>query len=226
MCRLPPPARSSLTPEAQLVWDTIGGPRVANGGGPSTGPYGVLIRHAALAEQVEALGRALRFRGELDGATRELAILTAGRELGAQFEWYAHEPIARREGVRPEAIELVRAGGASADLQPHERIVVNVVRSLYQTRSVPDGLYQRAISELGEVKLIELVTLAGFYGLIGFLLLGFEVEPPAGATFFRSGDGPLNDAKRSASRAVSPAVNDTTPIGRHLVGLRRIALLA
>ncbi len=101
MSRLPAPTRDALPPEGQRAWDVIAGTR---GGVP--GPYGVLIRHPALAERVAALGTILRFEGALPGADRELAILTAGRELGARFEWHAHEPLARQEGVRPEADDV------------------------------------------------------------------------------------------------------------------------
>ncbi len=181
MSRLPPPRREDLPEEGQRVWDQIAGPR---GGMGAIGPYGILVRHPALAERVEALGRLLRFGGTLPGADRELAILTAGRELGARFEWYAHEPIARREGTRPEAIAAVRDRTPLDALAPREQIVIACVRALYRDRALPDGLYAQAVAALGETGVIELVTLAGYYGLIGFVLLGFGVEPPEGSATF------------------------------------------
>ncbi len=181
MGRLPPPKREELPEDGQRVWDQIAGPR---GGMGAVGPYGVLVRHPALAERVEALGSLLRFGGTLPGADRELAILTAGRELGARFEWYAHEPIARREGARDVAIAAVRERAPLDGLTPREQVIIASVRALYRDRALPDGLYARALAELGETGLIELVTLAGYYGLIGFVLLGFAVEPPEGSTTF------------------------------------------
>ncbi len=56
-----------------------------------------------------------------------------------------------------------------------------MVHSLYRTRSLPNQLYQRALAEFGEAQLVELVTLAGYYGMIAFVLLGFEVEPAPGS---------------------------------------------
>ena len=62
-------------------------------------------------------GDYLRFHGTLPGADRELAILTTARELDVRYEWQAHEPIARREGAAPEAIEVARSRGAAESLR-------------------------------------------------------------------------------------------------------------
>ena len=67
------------------------------------------VRHhdpqpADLSDRVAELGAQLRFRSSLTGAEKELAILTAGREVEAGYEWVAHEPLGLKEGTRPEAI--------------------------------------------------------------------------------------------------------------------------
>jgi 4-carboxymuconolactone decarboxylase len=131
---------------------------------------------------VAALGELLRFHSLLSGADRELAILAAGREVGAVYEWSAHEPLALREGTRPEAIDAVRNEQPLEGLQPREALIVSVVRALYQEHRLNDELYARAEGELGRAALVELVTLAGYYGMIGFVLNAFEVPLPAGAT--------------------------------------------
>ena len=98
MPRLEPPTREALLPADQAIWDEIVGSR-----GRVIGPYLPLMKVPALAQRVAALGEQLRFHSLLPAADRELAILATGREVGAKFEWAAHEPIARREGTRSEA---------------------------------------------------------------------------------------------------------------------------
>jgi 4-carboxymuconolactone decarboxylase len=176
MARLPEPKREDLRPNAQAVWDRIGESR-----GGVRGPHEMLMHAPELAAAVSGVGDYLRFHGLLPGADRELAILTAGREVEARYEWHAHDPIARREGTRPEAIEVVRGKASTDELQPRERLIIQVVRSLFRTHSIPDGLYQAALNELGREQLIELTALVGYYGLIGFVLNGFEVDLPANA---------------------------------------------
>jgi 4-carboxymuconolactone decarboxylase len=180
MARLENPTREQLDPDGQQVWDRIWKSR-----GAVQGPHSVLLHVPPLADRVGELGDYLRFHGILPGADRELGILSAGRELGARYEWQAHEPIARREGVRPEAIEIVRAKGSLDGLSSRERVIVEVVRSLFREHVLPAELFQRALAELGRERLVELVALAGYYGLIGVVLNGFEVDLPAtaGPTF-------------------------------------------
>lgn len=176
MTRVPEPRREELDPEARSVYDRIAATR-----GATRGPYGVLLHHPALAERVAALGEQLRFRSTLPGADRELAILAAGREAEAPYEWAAHEPIARREGTRPEAIAVLRDGGPTDGLLPREAVIVDTVRALYRRRGLTAAEFARAEAELGRRGLVELVTLAGYYGMIGGILNAFEVALPPGA---------------------------------------------
>ena len=177
MARLPEPAREQLAPDAHAVFADI----VRSRGG-ARGPFAMLLHHPALAEKVAALGEQLRFHSTLPGADRELAILTAGREVEALFEWAAHEPLGLREGTRPEAIAVVRERGDTGGLQPREALIIDTVRALYREHRLTDEQYARAEQEFGRQALVELVTLAGYYGMIGFVLNAFEVELPAGVT--------------------------------------------
>ena len=89
-----------------------------------------------------------------------------------------HEPHAREAGTRPEAIEAVRANGPLDGLTARERLLVEIVRSLFRAHTLPEDLFARGRAELGDKQLVEAVTLAGHYSLIGFVLNGFAVPPP------------------------------------------------
>jgi 4-carboxymuconolactone decarboxylase len=174
--RLPSLTRDQLDPDAQAVWD-----RVASSRGSVRGPHAFLMYQPALADRVAELGSQLRFRGGLSGADRELAILTAGREVEAAYEWAAHEPLGLKEGVRPEAIEVLRHQRTTTELEPREALIVDTVRALYRDHQIPDDLYARAEDTFGKHGLVELVVLVGYYGMIGFVLNAFEAELPPGA---------------------------------------------
>jgi 4-carboxymuconolactone decarboxylase len=177
MTRVPEPTREQLDADAQAVYDQIAATR-----GALRGPYGVLLHHPPLCERVGALGEQLRFRSGLSGPDRELAILTVGREIEAAYEWVAHEIIARREGTRPEAIAVVLDGRPTAALTPRESVIVDTVRALYRARRLTQAEFARAEAELGRRNLVELVTLAGYYGMIGAILSAFDVDLPPGAS--------------------------------------------
>lgn len=186
MTRIPEPTREALSAEGKAVYDGI-----AQSRGALRGPYGVLLHHPALAERVAQLGEQLRFRSLLSGADRELAILAAGREHEAPYEWAAHEPIALREGTRAEAIAAIRENGPTTGLHPREALIVDTVRVLLREHRLTAAQFTRAEAELGRPGLLELVTLAGYYGMIAGILNAYEVDLPPGASppFGRGAEG-------------------------------------
>lgn len=173
MTRLPDISKDALTPKQMEVWEKISETR-----GTVSGPYGILLRMPHLAELMAALGDYFRDESVLSGADRELAILAAAREIGSPYEWARHEALARKEGARSEAIESLRLMSFNK-LTQRELIIVEVVQSLFRTKIVPQLLFDKALRELGENRLVELVTLSGFYCSIAFIIMAFEVALPA-----------------------------------------------
>lgn len=176
MARLPALSRDDVDAEAQGIWDEVVGSR-----GSMRGPMHLLMHHPVISGRVAALGAQLRFNGILSGADRELAILTAGREVESVYEWAAHEPLGLEEGVRPEAIEVLRHQRSTDGLEGREKLIIDAVRTLYREHRLSDDLYGRVEAELGRQGTVELVVLAGYYGMIGYVLNAFEQELPAGA---------------------------------------------
>jgi len=179
MSRIPRATRDTIPPEAQATWDRIAAVRPG-----LQGPYGILMRVPALAELVAAEEDYFRLDAALSAADRELVVLAALRELEGHYGWTRHEPRAREEGTRAEAIEAVRAMAAVDGLTPREQVLVELVRTLLRTRTLPDALFARALAELGQQQLVEVVALVGHYGLIGLILRGFAVPAPEGSVTF------------------------------------------
>ena len=177
MARLPALSRDDLDANGQALWDSLISSR-----GYIGGPTACIMHHPELAAKSTPLGSQLRYNGVLAGADRELTILTAGREVEAVYEWHAHEPIGREVGVSNEAIEVLRNQQPTASLGEREALIIDVVRSLYREHKLSDDLYARAEKMLGRKALVEMIVLAGYYGLIGFVLNAFEVDLPEGAT--------------------------------------------
>jgi 4-carboxymuconolactone decarboxylase len=92
-----PDLRWEQMSEAQKrVHDSLaGGPR-----GGVRGPFGPLMRSPELADRVRALSDYLRFNTSLPARLNELAILITARFWGAEYEWYAHKPLASKAGSK------------------------------------------------------------------------------------------------------------------------------
>lgn len=177
--RIPRATRDTIAPDAQAVWDRLEAVRPG-----LQGPYAMLMHVPALAARVADEEDYFRLDAALSAADCELVVLTALRELEGHYGWTRHEPRARQVGTRAEAIEAVRAKAAVDGLAPRDQLLIEVTRTLLRERGLPDALFARALAELGQQQLVEVVVLVGHYGLIGFVLNGFAVPAPAGSTTF------------------------------------------
>jgi len=91
-----------------------------------------------------------------------------------------HEPLARQAGLTAETIDAIRARKRPDLQRDDERVIYDLVSELLKTKTVSTATFERAKSVLGRDGVIEAVSCAGFYGMIGFVLNTFEVPPQPG----------------------------------------------
>ena len=151
-----------------------------NSEGGMSGPFNAWLRSPVLGDAAQRVGETVRFESALPPQLRELAILIVAAKWKAQYEWWAHERIARREGLDEKVIENVKAETRSDSSNPTEAVVYNFARELLDEHRVSDNLYDEAIELLGETGVVELVILLGYYTLVSMTLNVFEVPVPAG----------------------------------------------
>ena len=145
-----------------------------------SGPFNPWLRSPVLGDAAQRLGETVRFESALPPQLRELAILVVAAKWKAQYEWWAHERIARREGLDKRIIESVKAETLPDFSNPTEAVVYNFARELLDEHRVSDNLYDEAIELLGETGIVELVILLGYYTLVSMTLNVFEVPVPTG----------------------------------------------
>ena len=148
--------------------------------GGMSGPFNAWLRSPVLGEAAQRLGETVRFESTLPPQLRELAILIVVAKWKAQYEWWVHERIARREGLDVRIIESIKAETSPDFSDPTEAVVYNFARELLAEGRVSDNLYDEAVELLGEVGIVELVILLGYYTLVSMTLNVFEVPVPAG----------------------------------------------
>ncbi len=173
--RFPPIPREQLDDAQRAVFDAIAsGPR-----GGVVGPFNVLLRApAAISDAAQRLGAGLRFTGALNDRLREIAILTVSRRWSAQFEWFAHHPIAVTAGVDPAPLERLRQGGDPGFTDATEQLVWRLSRAVLDRGRLDDAEFAAGRDALGEAQLVELLTVLGYYTLLSFILNVGEVAVP------------------------------------------------
>jgi 4-carboxymuconolactone decarboxylase len=144
------------------------------------GPFDVWLHSPEFGSVVQRFGEHVRFRTSLPARVSELAIILCARFWRAQYEWYAHAPIAQRAGLPPTVIEAIRVGIYPELETEIDRTVYSMCQELLCHGRVSDTNYENAYRLLGKSALIELVGLLGYYTLVAFTVNAFSVEAPAG----------------------------------------------
>src|SRR3989441_11356125 len=111
--------KSDVSAEHHAVVDAV-----VNVFGTVRGPFSMLLHSPKLAERVLPLVTFFRDESIVAPKLRSLAILTAVREREAAYVWAAQVAAARKNGVREEAIDLLRAKGDAGKLPADERDIV------------------------------------------------------------------------------------------------------
>ena len=143
------------------------------------GPFAVWMHAPEFGDLAQKVGAHCRYKTALPPRLSEFAILCTARLWRAQYEWFAHAPMAEKGGVKPKTIANLRAGRAPKSAQKDERAIYDFVQELYKTRRVSDRTYKRVHSLLGDQATVELVGILGYYVMISMTLNVFRMMPPA-----------------------------------------------
>jgi 4-carboxymuconolactone decarboxylase len=174
--RFPQPAMEQLNAEQQAVATEVLKQSSAGLGGP----YGMLIKSPELLKRYLLMTDYLRQKTSLPRRLNEMAILLEARLWDAQYEWWAHEPLARKAGLSEAIISDIREGKRPGAMQPDEAIVYEVVTELLNKRQLSDDSFGKARQILGEQQVIDLVAVAGFYVMVSSVIIAGRVGIPNG----------------------------------------------
>lgn len=141
------------------------------------GPFGPLLNSPEVGGRIARLGTYVRYENTLPGDVRELAIITTARAFDCAFEWAAHEPIAREEGVKDETVEAVARRAPLSEIPPDGRLVVRYARELLTDHRIADETFDAAKDRFGVEGVTDLTATVGFYSMIACVLNAFEVRP-------------------------------------------------
>jgi len=144
------------------------------------GPFAVWMHAPEFGHLAQALGGHCRYKTALSPRLSEFAILCTARQWRAQYEWFAHAPMAEKAGVKSNTIEDLRLGRVPKSAPRDERAIYDFIQEIYKTRRVADRTYRRIHSLLGDAATVELVGILGYYALISMTLNVFRMMPPEG----------------------------------------------
>lgn len=142
------------------------------------GPFAAWLHAPVFGDLAQRLGAHCRYGTALAPRLSEFAILCTAYLWRAQYEWYAHAPMAERAGVSAKTINDLKAGRTPKSAQKDERAIYEFMRELYKTKRISDRSYAKVHSFLGDAAMVELVGILGYYVMISMTLNVFRMMPP------------------------------------------------
>jgi 4-carboxymuconolactone decarboxylase len=186
--RIPKLAPSALDDEQRALYDAITGGRRAEGPqlfrladseGRLEGPFNAFLLQPRLGSALQALGSSVRYDTGLGERCREIAILAVAAHWRSDFEWYAHEAVARSVGLTDAEMAAIR-DGRDTELAGREALVARTAAALLARGDLEDYEYREVVEHLGPAGLFELLTLVGYYATLALQLRVFRVPAPDG----------------------------------------------
>ena len=165
--RVPLVKREALDAADQKEYDRHVGPNRESLAGLQ-GPGGLRL-HGSKEDRIgEGLG----------GRLTELTRLIVSREMDQPFEWNMHEPVARKNGLEPAIIDVVRNRKPLTGVPEKEAAMIQLGREMFQKHKVSSETYARAKKAIGEKNLIDMCILMGDYVETAILLTVTDVHLP------------------------------------------------
>ncbi len=180
-----PPAEPPFSKEIQAALERIMPP-----GAPPLALFTTLARDARLFQRLQA--GALLDKGHLTLRQREVVINRVTALSGSEYEWGVHVAFfGQTVGLDAAQLDSLVNGGADDPCWSFEdRLLIRACDQLHAESDIDDALWSAMSRQFGEMALIELLMLAGFYRTVSYLTNALRLPLETyGARFPRRGEG-------------------------------------
>ena len=169
---MPEPRIAPLIDPSPEVEELLDKTRIRQG--PPLNIFATMAHHPRLLKRFNVLGGLFMGRGVLPARERELVILRTAWRTGCVYEFGQHRLLATREGLTED--EIRRVTEESTEWPEGDAPLIRLADEVHTNRDVSDELWAELKRRWGEAELIELVALAGFYGMVATFLNATRVQ--------------------------------------------------
>lgn len=174
--RLPLPPMESMTQAQRVAVDAlIAGPRKG-----VKGPFIPLMQSPVLLERLAGVGEYLRSESVLPKNGNEFVTLLVARELGNQFEWAVHFPLAIGAGVAETTLEDMAQATRPRTMTEEEADAWAFTTELLHRHGVSDSIYEAARERWGERGVVEICALIGYFSCVCWIMNVARTPAPKG----------------------------------------------
>lgn len=167
--RLPAVSRDNLDDAAKKIYDAGG-----TAPGVDFGPKRLRLYSGGAEVFSSGLNDFLRRKAGLEPGLVELSILAAVREMDGEYEWTAHEPAARKAGISPEVVDVVKNRKPLTGIEEKQAAIIELGREAVGKHRVSPETFAHARKLFGDRNLVNIVCLMGDYVSTAVLLDTFD----------------------------------------------------
>ncbi|HWH78743.1 MAG TPA: carboxymuconolactone decarboxylase family protein [Candidatus Binatus sp.] len=151
-------------------------------GGRLINIYRLMLHSPALANAWFDLNQAVRYGTEIDGQSREIAVIRVAILNNVEYVQQAHGPAyALQEGLTPEQVTAIADWQPSKLFSPEQRALLAYTDAMTRAIDVSDAVFAALRNHFSERQTVELTMLIGAYNMLTRFLKALKVdpEPPA-----------------------------------------------
>lgn len=147
-------------------------------GGRLINIYRLMLHSPALADAWFELNQAVRYGTEIDGQSRELAVIRVAILNNVEYVQRAHGPAyALKEGLTPEQVSALANWRDSQLFSDRQRALLAYTDAMTREIKVPEVVFAEVRKHLSERQTVELTILIGAYNMLTRFLQAIEVDP-------------------------------------------------
>jgi alkylhydroperoxidase family enzyme len=152
-------------------------------GGRLINIYRLMLHSPALANAWFDLNQAVRYGTEIDGKSRELAVIRVAILNDVEYVQRAHGPTyALKEGLTPEQVSAIANWEPSKLFSAQQRALLAYTDAITRDIEVADDIFAEVRKHFSERQTVELTMLIGAYNMLTRFLKALQVDPEPGAT--------------------------------------------
>jgi alkylhydroperoxidase family enzyme len=147
-------------------------------GGRLINIYRLMLHSPALANAWFDLNQAVRYGTEIDGQSRELAVIRVAILNDVEYVQRAHGPAyALKEGLTPEQVAALTNWQPSKLFSAQQRALLAYTDAMTRDIEVADSVFAELRKHFSERQIVELTMLIGAYNMLTRFLKALQVDP-------------------------------------------------
>ncbi|TMA65617.1 MAG: carboxymuconolactone decarboxylase family protein [Deltaproteobacteria bacterium] len=140
--------------------------------------YRLMLHSPALADAWFELNQAVRYGTQIDGQSRELAVIRVAILNNVEYVQRAHGPAyALKEGLTPEQVAAIGNWQPSKLFSSPQRALLAYTDAMTREIDVPDTVFSELRRHFSERQTVELTMLIGAYNMLTRFLKALNVDP-------------------------------------------------